>query len=202
MKNKGNTITLYHGTTTKYLDHILKQGITPRYKNNIGNWKDDPSREDMVYLSDAYACHFAYVTAGEQGGDPLVLQVNVNNKRLYPDEDYLEQFTRLDPEWKSTVENTTMSFRTKFFKDRLLDYKDYYEDSLRFLGNVCHKGIIKPKNIIRYSILDDDKVLQYSDPTITLKNYMFLGDRYRELSRSTMWEKPLSKFTGSANEQQ
>ena len=54
----------------------------------------------------------------------------------------------------------------------------------------------------RVLVVDDDKVLQYSDPTITLKNYMFLGDRYRKLSRSTMWEKPLSKFTGSTNEQQ
>ena len=193
MTIKNNTLTLYHGTTTKHLDHILKQGITPRYKNSIGNWKDNPSRDDMVYLSNAYACYFAYVTAGEQGGDPLVLEVNVKKDRLYPYEDYLEQFTRVDPAWKEIVEQTSMEFRTEHFKKTLLDYKDYFEDSLQFLGNACHKGIIKPKNIVRYSILDDDKVLEYSDPTITLQNYIYLGDRYRELSKSTMWQKPLSK---------
>ena len=199
MTIKSNTLTLYHGTTTKHLDHILKKGITPRYKNSIGNWKDNPSRDDMVYLSDAYACYFAYVTAGEQGGEPLVLEVNVKKDRLYPDEDYLEQFTRIDPAWKDIVENTTMEHRTKHFKDTLLDFKDYFEDSLKFLGNACYKGIIKPKNIVKYSILNDDKVLEYSDPTITLQNYIYLGERYRELSKSTMWKKPLSKYIGAVN---
>ena len=192
-------ITLYHGTTTKYLNSIKEKGITPRYKNSIGNWKDNPSRADMIYLSNAYASYFAFVTSGEQGGEPLVLEVNVKEDRLYPDEDYLEQFTRVDPAWKEIVEQTSMEFRTRHFKETLLDYKDYFEDSLQFLGNACHKGIIKPKNIVRYSILDDDKVLEYSDPTITLQNYIYLGERYRDLSKLTMWQKPLSKYTGVLN---
>ena len=49
-----------------------------------------------------------------------------------------------------------------------------------------------PKNIIRYSILDESKILDYSDPTITLMNYQILGGRYRKLSQKTMWEEPLS----------
>ncbi len=39
----------------------------------------------------------------------------------------------------------------------------------------------------------NNKILDYSDPTITLQNYQILGGRYRMISEKTMWEKPLSK---------
>ena len=184
-------ITLYHGTSTKFLDEILSKGLMPRYDRDT-NWSENPSNPLMVYLSDAYPVYFAQQSA-EENYEPVVLEVRVDTKRLYPDEDYLEQFTRFDPEWKSTVDSTSMEYRTEWFKENLMDYKDYYLDSLNGLGNCCHKGVIKPKNIIRYSILESDHILHYSDPTITLQNYMYVGERYRVLSAETMWEKPLSK---------
>ena len=190
-------VTLYHGTSTKYLDDILKQGIKPRYdKESI--WEDNPSRPDMVYLSSAYAVYFSQVASNRLGGKPVVFEVKVDTKRLYPDEDFLEQITRVDPEWKDTL-SLGMEERTAWFKNNMLEYKISYSDSLGALGNACHKGIIKPKNIIRYSILDESKILDYSDPTITLMNYQILGGRYRKLSQKTMWEEPLSIKTRSKN---
>ena len=190
-------VTLYHGTSTKYLDDILKQGIKPRYeKESI--WEDNPSRPDMVYLSSAYAVYFSQVASYRLGGKPVVFEVKVNSKSLYPDEDFLEQITRVDPAWKDTL-SLGMEERTAWFKKNMLDYKTAYADSLGALGNACHKGIIKPKNIIRYSILDESKILEYSDPTITLMNYQILGGRYRKLSQKTMWEEPLSIKTRSKN---
>ena len=186
-------VTLYHGTSTKYLDDILSKGITPRH-NKDSNWSDNPSHPLMVYLSDAYPVYFAQQSVEVEGDDePVVLEVIVDTKRLYPDEDYLEQFTRIDPAWRNTVEATSMEYRTEWFKDNLTDYKEHYVGSLYGLGNCCHKGLIKPKNIIRYSILDHNKILNYSDPTITLQNYQILGGKYRMISEKTMWEKPLSK---------
>ena len=186
-------VTLYHGTSTKYLDDILAKGITPRH-NKDSNWSDNPSHPLMVYLSDAYPVYFAQQSVEVEGDDePVVLEVIVDTKRLYPDEDYLEQFTRIDPAWRNTVEATSMEYRTEWFKDNLTDYKEHYVGSLYGLGNCCHKGLIKPKNIVRYSILDHNQILNYSDPTITLQNYQILGGRYRMISEKTMWEKPLSK---------
>ena len=186
-------VTLYHGTSTKYLDDILSKGITPRH-NKDSNWSDNPSHPLMVYLSDAYPVYFAQQSVEVEGDDePVVLEVIVDTKRLYPDEDYLEQFTRIDPAWRNTVEATSMEYRTEWFKDNLTDYKEHYVGSLYGLGNCCHKGLIKPKNIVRYSILDHNQILNYSDPTITLQNYQILGGRYRMISEKTMWEKPLSK---------
>ncbi len=186
-------VTLYHGTSTKYLDDILSKGITPRHDKD-SNWSDNPSHPLMVYLSDAYPVYFAQQSVEVEGDDePVVLEVIVDTKRLYPDEDYLEQFTRIDPSWRNTVEATSMEYRTEWFKDNLTDYKEHYVGSLYGLGNCCHKGLIKPKNIVRYSILDHNQILNYSDPTITLQNYQILGGRYRMISEKTMWEKPLSK---------
>ena len=186
-------VTLYHGTSTKYLDDILSKGITPRH-NKDSNWSDNPSHPLMVYLSDAYPVYFAQQSVEVEGDDePVVLEVIVDTKRLYPDEDYLEQFTRIDPAWRKTVEATSMEYRTEWFKDNLTDYKEHYVGSLYGLGNCCHKGLIKPKNIVRYSILDHDQILHYSDPTITLQNYQILGGRCRMISEKTIWEKPLSK---------
>ena len=186
-------VTLYHGTSTKYLDDILSKGITPRHDKD-SNWSDNPSHPLMVYLSDAYPVYFAQQSVEVEGDDePVVLEVIVDTKRLYPDEDYLEQFTRIDPSWRNTVEATSMEYRTEWFKDNLTDYKEHYVGRLYGLGNCCHKGLIKPKNIVRYSILDHNQILNYSDPTITLQNYQILGGRYRMISEKTMWEKPLSK---------
>ena len=194
-------VTLYHGTSTQYLDDILSKGITPRHNKGIGNWSGNPSHPLMVYLSNAYAVYFAQQSVNAYSekkcdsvkDEPVVLEVIVDTKRLYPDEDFLEQYHRIAPEWKDVVEKTNMQERTIYFKQNLLDYKEDYETSLYGLGNCCHKGLIKPKNIVRYSILDHNQILNYSDPTITLQNYQILGGRYRMISEKTMWEKPLSK---------
>jgi len=193
-------VTLYHGTSTKYLDDILSKGITPRHNKGIGNWSGNPSHPLMVYLSDAYPVYFAQQSVNaynekncdSEKDEPVVLEVIVDTKRLYPDEDFLEQYHRIAPQWKDAVEKTTMQERTIYFKQNLLDYKDDYQTSLFGLGNCCHKGVIKPKNIVRYSILDFDEILNYSDPAINLQNYQLLGGRYRMISEKTMWEKPLS----------
>ena len=193
-------VTLYHGTSTKYLDDILLKGITPRHNKGIGNWSGNPSHPLMVYLSDAYPVYFAQQSVNaynekncdSEKDEPVVLEVIVDTKRLYPDEDFLEQYHRIAPQWKDAVEKTTMQERTIYFKQNLLDYKDDYQTSLFGLGNCCHKGVIKPKNIVRYSILDYNEILNYSDPSINLQNYQLLGGRYRMISDKTMWEKPLS----------
>ncbi|PLS19751.1 hypothetical protein CVD28_01545 [Bacillus sp. M6-12] len=55
-----NTITLYHGTTTKYLNDILKNGLTPRKENKVNNFSDVPSNEELVYLTTRWHYWYAY----------------------------------------------------------------------------------------------------------------------------------------------
>jgi hypothetical protein len=188
-------IKLYHGTTTKHLDNILKQGITPRH-DRPSNWDKHPSREDMVYLTNAYAIYFAQVCCDwEAGESPVVLEVLVDEKRLYPDEDFLEQASRnLTAEHWVEFNKNSIETKTSIFRQDLLNWQDQYQSSLNNLGNACYKGTIKPKNILRYSILSDClKTWEHGDPSITLMNYMALGEKYRHRCEVEAWEKPISE---------
>ena len=191
-------VILYHGTNTDKLDKILEDGLCPR-GDNKGNWEHTiRSRNDMVYLTNSYAVYFAMCSIPEDSkANPVVLEVEVDTKSLYPDEDFLEQATRTNEMWQDyfmsmSIGQEDITARTEYFRDNISEFQDDYTNSLKYLGNACYLGEIKPESIKRYSVLDDSKVWEHSDPTITLMNYKILGSKYRKLSKKTMWEKPLS----------
>ena len=185
-------IKLYHGTTTKHLGKILKQGITPRH-NRPSNWDKHPSRNDMVYLTNAYAIWFAQV-ATKENESPVVLEVLADEKRLYPDEDFLEQATRSLSNWQEFHRENTLAEKTKMFRDNLLDdWQDQTNKSLQHLGNASHKGTIKLKNILRYVVLNKDPLFAFGDPSITIQNYFILGPKYRKQCLVDMWQEPIAK---------
>jgi hypothetical protein len=191
-------VILYHGTNTDNLDKILQDGLCPR-GNNKGNWEHTiRSRNDMVYLTNSYAVYFAMCSIPEDSkASPVVLEVEVDTKSLYPDEDFLEQATRTNEMWQDyfmsmSIGQEDITARTEYFRDNISEFQDDYTNSLKYLGNACYLGEIKPESIKRYSVLDDSKVWEHSDPTITLMNYKILGSKYRKLSKKTMWEEPLS----------
>lgn len=183
-------VKLYHGTSTQHLDDIIANGIKPRHGSE-SNWSDNPSNPKMVYLSSAYAVYFAQQAAGYEH-EPVVFEVMVDTKRLYPDEDYLEQITRHDPTWSEWHESMSMEQLTAFFRDNLESFQEHYDESLYKLGNCCHKGVIKPKAIKRYSVLDNREAIKHSDPTIGLMNFHYVGGSYRRLSDIGVWQEPLS----------
>lgn len=196
-------ITLYHGTSTKHLPDIILNGIKPRGKRQ-GVWEEKgcPSREDMVYLTNSYAPFFAQQSClyedGEYIDKPVVLEICLSDKqcdkRLYPDEDYLEQLARDNPEGlHPEYFDLDLENKTKFFRERLEHYKVMWSHSLNGLGNVAYKGIVLPKFIKRYSILDEDRILEYSDPVISILNQRVLGNRYQKICREQIWSEPFSK---------
>ena len=194
---------LYHGTNSKNLEEILDKGISPRYKRE-SVWKENPSRDDMVYLTNAYAPYFAQCSVDSEAeklgryteDEAVVFKVKVDVNNLYPDEDFLEQITRHDKAFDFLAEiynEYSMEERASWFKDNLRDYKDNYQNSLKALGNCCHKGIIKPKDIVKYTVLKFGRILEYSDPTITLENYHILKDHYRNVCDKVIWSEEYSK---------
>tara|TARA_R110000787_G_C13242067_1_gene428407 strand:+ start:94 stop:720 length:627 start_codon:yes stop_codon:yes gene_type:complete len=186
---------LYHGTSNHNLNKILKAGfITPR--NNKGNWRETVmSNDKMVYLTNSYACYFAFNTAkGLASDDPnwkaedfddskaVVLELDVSIKNLYPDEDYLEQSTR-DADKHDDLD---MIVRTKEFRGQYKNYKDKWKDSLNGLGTVCHEGAIPITKITRIAVLKESVFLN-SQPTITLKNQKYLGEQYHHECKNLIW---------------
>lgn len=175
---------LQHGTTAIVGRNALTEGLTPRLKRK-GNWGHTvSSRADAVYLTNSYAIHFAGAAVKD---DELGAIVEVNTHllspwKLAPDEDCLEQTQRghddLNPAW-------SMRQRTNWYKRRLQNYAsdENMKLSLKALGNCCHLGSIPATAITRVAIINPNDFWGVSDPSISLMNYRFMGEHYRNLSQ-------------------
>src|SRR5215471_4245135 len=173
---------LYHGTSAKHLNSILKNGLQPR-GDKKGVWSHTvESRPDMVYLTTAYPLHFA-LSAADTRDARLVLELNIhklNPWRLHPDEDFLTQATRNNRPEGCPVQTKRA---TKWFRKRLTDYNTYWGQSIEGLGNCCHLGPVPVNAITRYAIIPKDwPILMWSDPMILTANYAIMGGYYRKLS--------------------
>ncbi len=175
---------LYHGTSERYLQQILRDGLQPRGELD-GNWEKCPSRSDCVYLTVAYAPYYGFFTANEEE-QIVIVEVDSNllkRGNLLPDEDYIAQATE-----KDAIPGETLEERTIWVRDRLHTFADYQEMSLNGLGNCCYRGTISLEAITRIAIAEPDKTsnlcLMAADPTITIMNFALMQDVYQNLTRA------------------
>ena len=192
---------LYHGTNEKAARLALKDGLKPRKLTGKSNWKHSlESRSDTVYLTSAYAPYFA-LQATDEDEKWGIVEIDVDlldEKRLRPDEDAVEQTTRgikdfgpiEDPQVRSILAKmplTDMRARTEYVRANLDRLHNLWRASLKWLGNCSYKGTVPAKAISRVSIFDPKSnpyvVLTASDPTITVANFKMLADRYEALTR-------------------
>lgn len=170
---------LYHGTSSKHLDDILENGIRPRGRRK-GNWKEFPSRKDMVYLTNAYAPFFA-LHGSALGEKALILELDsgkIDEGNLYPDEDFIAQ--AIAQQKGCGIEDVHDEVR-----DNLELYRHHAMLSLEHLGNCSHKGRIPSQAVSRYCLVDcskrTDLGIMSMDPSISLMNYRFCGEKYRSV---------------------
>lgn len=176
---------LYHGTSERYLQQILRNGLQPRGELD-SNWEKCPSRSDCVYLTVAYAPYYGFFTANEE---ERIVVVEVDSNLLYrgnllPDEDFIAQASGKDDD----IPGETLEERTIWVRDRLHTFADYQEMSLKGLGNCCYRGTISLEAITRIAIAEPDKTsnlcLMAADPTITIMNFALMQDVYQNLTRA------------------
>mgnify|MGYP001570346084 CR=1 FL=1 len=156
---------LYHGTSEKNAQRIMVDGFQIDRKYN---WKVK-SKAGLIYLSLAYAPFYAGCVKGA-GIRGALIQVEVNEETLYPDEDYI-MYTLGFPVYTQEQLNAL----------DLEHFKSLYKVSLQYLGNAC----AKPEDIkilgVRYFSME--RLLLVSDPTITPINFMIMGTYYQELTK-------------------
>jgi hypothetical protein len=169
---------LYHGCSAKDLRSIMTNGLCPRLEKQ-SNWKKNPSRPDMVYLTVAYPFYFALCHEGLAG----VVEIEasgLDRKRLFPDEDFLTNALAMhdgqepDPHRQADI------------RVMLHTYGDYWKESVRSQGNCCYRGTISPGYITRYCKFDPKARPALAeeisgDPCINLDNYSMKGKSYRQL---------------------
>jgi hypothetical protein len=95
-KLRGKKVWLYHGTTSKLVPSIQRDGLRPSddhgKRSNIGSSAFRHATGDSVFLSarssgDASAHFYAQQAARRHGGDPVVLRVLVDGDDLQHDPD-------------------------------------------------------------------------------------------------------------------
>ena len=100
---------LYHGTSAYKGRKILKEGLIPRGRKT-GNWKNNKSHANCVYLTNVYPFYFAIQAANPERlnkpaekdtDDPHICVIEIETDRLpasgyelVPDEDAIEQTGR------------------------------------------------------------------------------------------------------------
>jgi hypothetical protein len=172
---------LYHGTSEKFLDNILREGLSPRLSRK-SHWKAHPSAKDRVYLTNAYAVYFATAVA-EKGERGVVLQVDVDVSKLVADEDALAQCKIVDEDLQH-LNAMNLKERTKFWKKQAPRYPELAQISLERLGNVAHMGVIPPAQIVKFVTFDIVPEIVFGhDPTISVLNFTLLGNCYKKALR-------------------
>ena len=178
---------LFHGTTEAIAKRSLTDGLKPRMlTNKKTNWKINPSRKDMIYLSETYAPYFAVVASAASRSKIGLIEINVDSldkDNLFPDEDFLEQASKGDQFGLSR----DMSERTLWFRDNLESFQHHWIDSFDKLGNVCYKGIIDRTKIKKVIIYNYEKNIEIGrkmvDPSISIVNHCICGEKYRKLTQ-------------------
>jgi len=142
-----STINLYHGTAACFLDKILKEGITPREgTNRKSNYRGlVESKKDYVYLSSVFPVFYGLNAAIKHNSDLLIFKVLVDTENLFPDEDWIAI------KQAGSDRNRTL-LRKLTSEANPLEYRQYWQNSLKQMGNVCCRQIA-PNQVIAYRVL-------------------------------------------------
>ncbi len=170
---------LYHGTSEAAAREAVERGLLPRGERK-SNWNVS-SREDLVYLTLAYAGYFAANASGEYERWGII-EVEVDQDDLLPDEDFLEQAS-----CKSDVCPVSgMEERTAWFRDNLHTFAHHWDISLAGIGNAAHIGPIARDQIVRVVLFDPTKAPAVAvaaiDPMISILNFRIFGSKYKAIT--------------------
>jgi hypothetical protein len=172
---------LFHGTSEQHLPAILRHGLRPRRSHGNNNWKHSAtSCPDGVYLTNAYALHFAYQATNPPARLAVLEldQTQLDESLMCADEDAVEQAMR----GRDEMTGWSMKRRTAYYRKRLMNFP--WDTSLQAIGNCVHMGAIPATVIKRIALIERTTYTQFvmrgHDPTITLMNYHLSGEKYRK----------------------
>jgi len=180
---------LYHGTSSKFLDSILRNGLVPRGEN-ASNW-EAASNADLVYLTKAYAMHFAANVACETESDILIVEIDTDllpaQHSLLADEDAIWSAWRLKAlqglgldEHLAGLSHHEQATTIAHKLEELAELGCNSDWSLKAIGNCTHKGIIPPEAITRIVSYSNERSwwISFHDPIIVIQNFKFVGDEF------------------------
>lgn len=190
-------VKLYHGTTAKIGRLALTEGLRPRVLTGKSNWKHFvESHPHLVYLSVCYGPYYALQTAKDLGkGKIAIVEVEtdlLDEWNFRPDEDFVEQVTRLSKSNSAGIPGKSIDERTEYIRDHLGEFSDWWKRSVEFLGTCAYTGVIPPKAITRVAVVQTSKCkvmcFEANEPVISITNFRICGPQFRLLTKWFMGE--------------
>jgi len=137
--------TGYHGTLTSNVKSILRSGLRPRGKRKSHDeYLGMPSYPEFVYLASSpvlAADHITRISERRYGGAPVtILRIDatgLNNRLVYPDEDWLSD------EWNSDMCYWPHKEQLAFMRLHQIEW----EESLSNICSIAYRGVVKPNLI-------------------------------------------------------
>lgn len=175
---------IYHGTSADNLESIQRHGLWPRGEDEDGNWAHSVrSRLGYVHLTNAHPWYFAGAAVKEWAAEEraLVLEVEVDESHLYPDEDFLAQALHLQGHHKD------MGLNELTEAVNLRGNQELWRESLEAMGSVAHEGTIPWECVTRYAIVWDWRfMLCCADMSVGIIAHSVLKDKSEALTRMGM----------------
>ena len=167
-------ITLFHGTSQRNAEEIMKKGFIP---DKTYNWQVK-SKKGFVYLSSAYA---PFYCMSNNAHKLALIKVEVDTKHLYPEDDFLMLVLGKKTYTQSELDKVDLS-----------KYKKLWKKSLEYMGNVA----TRPYNIkiidVRY--FDGSNLIMKCDPVISPINFKIMGQYYKDLTEWIYEGNDIMKF--------
>jgi hypothetical protein len=175
---------LYHGTRSSLLASIATHGLVGRAVSGRDNWEHTvPSRADAVYLTRAYALHYAQTC--QAPGWPALLEIDVtalDTRRFGADEDGVAETTYSQGVSGSAA---TPEEATAHWRERI--HEICPSRSLRSIGNCTYFDTITPSAIRRVLLLSPVQAMrltmQACDPVVCVANFALFGAEYERFTR-------------------
>jgi hypothetical protein len=153
--DKTDTVTLYHGTSSYYLNDILRTGILARSHTKNNNWVDSrPSIENMTYMTNKWHYTYAinsFIELQKQGINdnnyPAYIECKVPKALLEIDEDFL---------YSNYMINKLKSFN----KNNESELNITWEECLAQYATVGVIGNIPREYIVSFTILGEDELFK------------------------------------------
>jgi len=191
-------VKLYHGTTETIGRRALTEGLKPRNLTGKSNWKHTvESNPTLIYLTAAYAPYYALQAVKNLKKQKFaIIEIEtdlLDETKMRPDEDFIEQATRRDEKNSAGISGNTMNERTAYIRNHIDEFSNSWKLSVEHLGNCAYKGVIKKTAITRVSVVEisqcREMCFEAMEPVISLANYRICGAQYRMLNRWFMGEK-------------
>jgi hypothetical protein len=182
LKRSSKKTTLYHGTSSVFINNILQYGLLPEgytgnamFVYNDYNRKGKPKHQDCVYLTNSLSSgkRYAANAVKNKSGFPIVLKVLVSEDSLTWDDDaFYKKYKNFDFGEKDV---NKLKWNRK-------PEKELWQQSLDINQQCSHYGIIEPKEII--SFLINGKWLTISELQEALIQFDNLNFNYQKINEN------------------